>query len=60
MNGSAPKSPAIFTRRVGSPEEAFKNTVAHLFAPILGASGTTALGMLSLATSNGFSSFISC
>ena len=39
-------------RREGSPEQAFKSTVAHLIAPIFGASGTTALGMASLATSN--------
>lgn len=39
-------------RRTHGPEEAFKRTVRHLFAPLLGASGTTALGMLSLATSN--------
>ncbi|HXT70304.1 MAG TPA: MMPL family transporter [Vicinamibacterales bacterium] len=39
-------------RRHGSAEEAFISTVSHLFAPLLGASGTTALGMMSLATSN--------
>ena len=33
-------------------EQAFTNTVAHLTAPLLGASATTALGMLSLATSD--------
>jgi uncharacterized protein len=38
-------------RRVGGNEAAFKRTVSHLFAPLLGASATTALGMLSLATS---------
>ncbi len=38
-------------RRQGDTEFAFKETVAHLFAPLLGASATTALGMLSLATS---------
>ena len=38
-------------RRQGDAEFAFKETVAHLFAPLLGASVTTALGMLSLATS---------
>ncbi|MGH9204125.1 MAG: efflux RND transporter permease subunit, partial [Vicinamibacterales bacterium] len=38
-------------RRTGSKEHAFKSSVRHLFAPLLGASGTTALGMLSLATS---------
>ncbi len=42
-------------RRVGpgdDVERAFKATVAHLAAPLLGASATTALGMLSLATSS--------
>ena len=39
-------------RRRGDNEHAFKATVAHLVAPLLGASATTALGMLSLATSN--------
>jgi predicted RND superfamily exporter protein len=39
-------------RRAGSAEHAFTSTVAHLFAPILGASGTTALGMATLATSS--------
>ena len=39
-------------RRHGDVEQAFTNTVAHLTAPLLGASGTTALGMLSLATSD--------
>ena len=39
-------------RRHESAEEAFKETVAHLAAPLLGASGTTALGMASLATSH--------
>jgi uncharacterized protein len=39
-------------RRAGDNEHAFKATVAHLAAPLLGASATTALGMLSLATSN--------
>ena len=38
-------------RRLVDVETAFKRTVAHLFAPLLGASATTALGMLSLATS---------
>ena len=38
-------------RRLGDAEFAFKRTVAHLFSPLLGASATTALGMLSLATS---------
>ena len=39
-------------RRTKSAEAAFKSTVSHLVAPLLGASGTTALGMLSLATSD--------
>ena len=39
-------------RRHRDPEHAFKATVSHLFAPLLGASATTALGMLSLATSD--------
>src|SRR4029453_19172184 len=39
-------------RRLGDNEYAFKATIAHLAAPLLGASATTALGMLSLATSN--------
>jgi predicted RND superfamily exporter protein len=39
-------------RRHHDTEEAFKRTVSHLAAPLLGASGTTALGMLSLATSD--------
>ena len=39
-------------RRRGDVEHAFKATVAHLAAPLLGASATTALGMLSLATSS--------
>jgi predicted RND superfamily exporter protein len=39
-------------RRIGDAEYAFKATVAHLTAPLLGASATTALGMLSLATSD--------
>jgi predicted RND superfamily exporter protein len=39
-------------RRTGNTEQAFKATVAHLAAPLLGASATTALGMLSLATSS--------
>src|SRR4030095_16063582 len=39
-------------RRHATAEETFKETVAHLAAPLLGASGTTALGMASLATSN--------
>ena len=33
-------------------EQVFKRTVAHLTTPLFGASVTTALGMLSLATSN--------
>jgi len=39
-------------RRLGDNEYAFKATVSHLAAPLLGASATTALGMLSLATSH--------
>jgi hypothetical protein len=39
-------------RRHADPERAFKRTIHHLLAPLLGASGTTALGMLSLATSS--------
>ena len=39
-------------RRRFDVEETFKNTVAHLAAPLLGASATTALGMLSLGTSD--------
>jgi uncharacterized protein len=39
-------------RRKVNPEQAFKRTIRHLLAPLLGASGTTALGMLSLATSS--------
>ena len=39
-------------RRHGDVERAFKATVSHLAAPLLGASATTALGMLALATSS--------
>jgi uncharacterized protein len=39
-------------RETGSKEHAFKSSVQHLFVPLFGASGTTALGLLSLATSN--------
>lgn len=39
-------------RRHGTKEAAFKSTVSHLFAPLLGASATTALGMMSLCTTN--------
>ena len=39
-------------RREMDDEAAFKHTVAHLATPLFGASATTALGMLSLATSN--------
>jgi len=39
-------------RRHGTAEQAFLSTVTHLAVPLLGASGTTALGMASLATSN--------
>jgi hypothetical protein len=38
-------------RRHLSREQAFVGTIRNLFAPLLGASTTTALGMLSLATS---------
>jgi predicted RND superfamily exporter protein len=38
-------------RRRGTAEQAFKKTVSHLMAPLFAASGTTALGMASLATS---------
>ncbi|HXG54159.1 MAG TPA: DUF1302 family protein [Vicinamibacterales bacterium] len=39
-------------RRHGDNEWAFKHTVSRLAMPLFGASATTALGMLSLATSN--------
>src|SRR5688572_19311316 len=39
-------------RASGNKEHAFKSSVQHLFAPLLGASATTALGLASLATSN--------
>ncbi|MBA3295704.1 MAG: RND family transporter, partial [Acidobacteria bacterium] len=39
-------------RRWGDNEAAFKHTVSRLAVPLFGASATTALGMLSLATSN--------
>jgi len=39
-------------RRAGTAESAFVDTVSHLITPLLGASGTTALGMFSLATSS--------
>jgi len=39
-------------RRDGTAEQAFKGTIRHLTAPIFGASITTALGLLSLATSD--------
>jgi uncharacterized protein len=38
--------------RTGSREDAFVKTVAYVFLPLLAAGGTTALGMLSLATSH--------
>jgi predicted RND superfamily exporter protein len=38
--------------RTGSREAAFVGTISHVFLPLLAAGGTTALGMLSLATSN--------
>jgi predicted RND superfamily exporter protein len=39
-------------RETGSKKEAFISAITHLFVPLLCASGTTALGMMSLATSN--------
>ncbi len=42
----------IESRRTQKADEAFKTTVRHLFAPILGATATTALGMASLGTSH--------
>ena len=39
-------------RRHNDTERAFKETVSHLATPLFGASVTTALGMLSLATSH--------
>jgi uncharacterized protein len=39
-------------RATGSKEHAFTSSVQHLFVPLLGASATTALGLLSLATSD--------
>ena len=39
-------------RAGATPEQAFKTTITHMTAPLFGASATTALGMLSLATSN--------
>jgi uncharacterized protein len=39
-------------RATGDKAHAFKSSVQHLFVPLLGASGTTALGLLSLATSD--------
>ena len=39
-------------RETGSKEHAFKSSVQHLFVPLLGASGTTVLGLLSLSTSD--------
>lgn len=39
-------------RVTGSKEHAFRSSVRHLFGPLLAASGTTALGMLSLVTSD--------
>ena len=39
-------------RRTGDAAQAFKATVSHLAVPLFGASATTALGMLSLATSS--------
>ena len=39
-------------RATRNREQAFKSSVRHLFAPLLGASATTALGLASLATSH--------
>jgi hypothetical protein len=39
-------------RATGSREQAFKSSVEHLFMPLLAASGTTAIGLASLATSD--------
>jgi predicted RND superfamily exporter protein len=39
-------------RRHRDGRRAFVATIEHLFVPLLGASGTTALGLVSLATSN--------
>jgi predicted RND superfamily exporter protein len=39
-------------RQTGSKEQAFKSSVEHLLLPLLAASGTTALGLFSLATTN--------
>ena len=39
-------------RESGDRKHAFVSTVQHLFMPLFGASATTALGLLSLATSN--------
>jgi uncharacterized protein len=41
-----------YYRRRQGPEAAFKSTIAHVFLPLAGASVTTSLGMLSLATSD--------
>jgi predicted RND superfamily exporter protein len=39
-------------RADGDPRGAFLSSIEHLFVPLLGASATTALGLLSLATSD--------
>ena len=39
-------------REGAGPEEAFKSTITHMTPALFGASATTALGMLSLTTSN--------
>jgi predicted RND superfamily exporter protein len=39
-------------RRIRDVPDAFRSTIAHLASPLLGASATTALGMLALATSD--------
>jgi predicted RND superfamily exporter protein len=39
-------------RRSGTAQAAFTSTVSYMFTPLAGASGTTALGLLALATSD--------
>lgn len=39
-------------RQTGDRREAFESSIVHLFAPLMAASATTALGLLSLATSD--------
>jgi predicted RND superfamily exporter protein len=54
LHASRPErpEPGHPSRTAADSEIVFKNTVAHLAVPLLGASTTTALGMLSLATSD--------